>query len=58
MNLKHGKLLSSFAFHSNLRLYAKDITVSFQGDSKVYSAELLGYDDDKDVAVLKVVGPG
>ena len=33
---------------------ASDLRVNFQGDKKVYSAKVLGYDEDKDVAVLRV----
>ena len=33
---------------------AKELTVTFQGDPKVYEGRLLGYDEDKDVAVLRV----
>jgi S1-C subfamily serine protease len=33
---------------------ANELTVTFQGDPKVYEAKLLGYDADKDVAVLHV----
>ena len=33
---------------------ANQLAVTFQGDSKTYEAKLLGYDEDKDVAVLKI----
>ncbi len=36
---------------------ANQLAVTFQGDSKTYEAKLLGYDEDKDVAVLKVDKP-
>ena len=37
---------------------ANEVTVKFQGDPKEYSARVLGYDDDKDIAVLEVTTPG
>ena len=36
---------------------ANQLAVTFQGDSKTYEAKLLGYDEDKDVAVLRVDKP-
>lgn len=33
---------------------ASDLRVNFQGDQRVYSAKVLGFDEDKDVAVLRV----
>lgn len=35
---------------------ASELTVTFQGDSKVYEAKVLGFDADKDIAVLKIDG--
>ena len=36
---------------------ANQLAVTFQGVSKTYEAKLLGYDEDKDVAVLRVDKP-
>ena len=36
---------------------ANELSVTFQGDQKTYGAKLLGYDEDKDVAVLSVEKP-
>jgi S1-C subfamily serine protease len=36
---------------------ADDLAVAFQGDTTQYDATLLGYDEDKDVAVLSVKKP-